>query len=285
MELDPFRTRAHVADFDNLVKEFVAASARTRDKLPMEADVAYGPGDSERLDIFFPAGARENLAVHIFIHGGYWRMFSKQDYSYVAETVTRAGAIAVIVNYAKMPAVRMNVIVDQIRRAERWVADNISSYGGDVDRLTVSGHSGGAHLATFLFQQGATYPKVRAAFLLGGIYDLGPLQSSFLAPEIGITDQEVAAFSPMLHAYDPECRVTVAIGADETPPFHQQAGAFKLLLEQQGLLSSARIIQRANHISSVRDLGRFGTETGGMLTQFIEGVLQPRLEPRITRLG
>ncbi|MBZ9991145.1 hypothetical protein LB572_29020 [Mesorhizobium sp. BH1-1-5] len=40
-------------------------------------------------------------------------MFSRKDYSYVAETVTKAGAIAVILGYAQMPAVRMATIVDQ----------------------------------------------------------------------------------------------------------------------------------------------------------------------------
>ncbi|UXN74064.1 alpha/beta hydrolase fold domain-containing protein [Devosia sp. A8/3-2] len=49
----------------------------------------------------------------MFIHGGYWRAFSKSDYSLVADTVTAAGVIAVIVDYALMPAMRMATLVDQ----------------------------------------------------------------------------------------------------------------------------------------------------------------------------
>ncbi|WP_245457116.1 alpha/beta hydrolase, partial [Mesorhizobium sp. M1A.F.Ca.IN.022.04.1.1] len=111
----------------------------------MIADVAYGAGHAETLDLFFPEGRRDRLPVHIFIHGGYWRMFSKTDYSYVAGPVTKAGAIAVILGYALMPAVRMATIVDQIRRAKRWVDEHIESHGGDPGKLTVSGHSAGAH--------------------------------------------------------------------------------------------------------------------------------------------
>ncbi|MGV8935900.1 MAG: alpha/beta hydrolase [Allorhizobium sp.] len=269
METDPFRIRAHVADFDEIVEGIVAASALTRKTLPMKADIAYGTGVNETLDIFFPSGNREKLPVHMFIHGGYWRMFSKRDYSYLAETVTRAGAIAVIIDYSLMPKVRMNVLVDQVRRATQWVVDNISAYGGDPSRLTVSGHSAGAHLATFLFNEHALLSVVRAALLLGGIYNLKPLQNSFLAPQIGITDAEVAAYSPISHAYDPGCRVIVAVGADETPPFHQQATELAISMERQGLFVSMQTIYAADHMSSVRDLGRADSATGALLTKLV----------------
>ncbi|MDQ0323015.1 arylformamidase [Pararhizobium capsulatum DSM 1112] len=269
MENDPFRIRAHVAEFDAIVEETVASSARTRDRVPMAADVQYGDGPSETIDIFFPEGSRENLPVHMFIHGGYWRMFSKRDYSYVANTVTNAGAIAVIVDYALMPSVRMSVLVDQVRRAKRWVVDTIHTYGGDTSRLTVSGHSAGAHLATFLFNRQEERSGFAAAFLLGGLYDLKPLQKSFLADEIGITDEEVLAFSPMLQTFDRDCRVTVAVGADETPPFHKQASDFVMVLEMQGQAVSKRSIIGANHMSSVRDLGLPTSPTGMLLNEMI----------------
>ncbi|TGU67257.1 alpha/beta hydrolase, partial [Mesorhizobium sp. M1C.F.Ca.ET.144.01.1.1] len=98
-----------------------------------------------------------------------------------ADTVTSAGAIAVIVDYALMPSVRMATIVDQIRRARQWIDDHIASYGGDPDQLTVSGHSAGAHLATMLFGGHSRPSGIKGALLLSGIYDLRPLQESFLA--------------------------------------------------------------------------------------------------------
>ncbi len=269
MENDPFRIRAHVAEFDAIVEEIVASSARTRDSLPMAADVPYGDGPSETVDIFFPEGARENLPVHMFIHGGYWRMFSKRDFSYVANTVTNAGAIAVIVDYALMPSVRMGVLIDQVRRAKRWVVDNISTYGGDPSRLTVSGHSAGAHLATFLFSEQEERSGIAAALLLGGLYDLKPLQRSFLADEIGITDEEVLAFSPMSQSFERDCRVTVAVGAEETPPFHKQANDFVMMLEMQAQAVSKRSIAGGNHMSSVRDLGLSASSTGMLLLETI----------------
>jgi arylformamidase len=269
LENDPFRIRAHVADFDAIVEEIVASSARTRDSLPMAADVRYGDGPSETVDIFFPEGSRENLPIHMFIHGGYWRMFSKRDYSYVANTVTNAGAIAVIVDYALMPSVRMAVLVDQVRRAKRWAVDNIATYGGNPSRLTISGHSAGAHLATFLFNTQEERSGIAAALLLGGIYDLKPLQRSFLADEIGITDEEVLAFSPISKSFDRDCHVTVAVGVEETPPFHKQASDFVMFLEMQSLAVAKRSIAGVNHMSSVRDLGLSTSSTGILLQEMI----------------
>ncbi|CAN7271040.1 alpha/beta hydrolase [Rhizobium sp. LjRoot254] len=269
METDPFRIRAHVADFDEIVSEIVSRSEVTRATLPMVADMAYGTDATETVDLFFPDRPRAGLPVHMFIHGGYWRMFSKRDYSYVADTITRAGAIAVIVDYALMPAVRMADIVGQVRRARRWVADHIAKHGGDPVRLTVSGHSAGAHLSTFLFNEPGIPSGIRAALLLGGLYELKPLQSSFLQPEIGITDREAADFTPMTHRHDPATQVDILVGSDETPPFHDQANAFASLLKEQGLPVSTLSLTGRNHMNSVRDLGLPDSEAGARLTKLI----------------
>lgn len=271
VNLDPFRIRDHVADFDSIVADLVEASARTRESTPMLADVAYGDGPSETLDIFFPSAPREGLPVHMFIHGGYWRMFSKRDYSYVADTVTQAGAIAVIVDYALMPRHRLAFLIDQVRRAKQWVVEHIQNSGGDPTSLTISGHSAGAHLATFLFQEGEN-PGITGSLLLGGLYDLAPLQRSFLQQEIALTDEEVAKFTPLAHRHHPNCSIVLAVGEDETPPFHLQAGAFERRLRDQGVPVSLKVIRQRNHMSSVRDLGLTDSEAGRLLTALIKGV-------------
>jgi arylformamidase len=275
MEKDPFRIRGHVADFDGIVADLVSRSAAARDRLQM-TEAAYGDGPCETVDIFVPRGATGPLPVHMFIHGGYWRMFSKRDYSLVAETITEAGAIAVIVDYALMPSVRMATIVDQMARAKRWVLQNIGAFGGDTTRLTVSGHSAGAQLAATLFRADGAPSGIQAALLLGGLYDLAPLQKSFLPAEIGLTDEEVRCFTPLNQSYDKGTAVSVLVGSRETPPFHDQAGAFAKLLDRQGLDVSYRLIVGRNHMDSVRDLGDSSSLAGIELTKIIVGTSQHR---------
>lgn len=253
--MDLFRTRDHVADFDNYVAEYERRSAETRARLPAKFDVAYGEMPQEKLDLFFPTDERPDRPVHMFIHGGYWRMFSKNDFSFVAETIVAAGAIAVVIDYTLMPAVRLADVVHQVRKARRWVSDNIGAYGGDAAYLTVSGHSAGAHLATFLFDESEMPSPVTGALLLGGIYDLKPLQYSFLQPLIELTDDEVRRFSPLALRFSPKAKATILFGEHETAPFRDQATAFAMRLRDGGSTVSLSALKAADHMSSVRDLG------------------------------
>lgn len=283
MGTDPFRIRDHVADFDVIVSEIVQASERVRKNVPMIADIAYGADPSETVDLFFPAGPREHLPVHMFIHGGYWRMWSKREYSYIAKTITDAGGIAVIVDYSLMPNVRMEVLVKQVIQAKRWVRDHISEYGGDPASITISGHSAGAHLASHLIHHDRPGGKISGALLLGGLYDLRPLKMSFLQAEIALTDDEIERFTPLDHLHDPTCQVVLAVGEQETKPFHAQMETFFDVLRRQGAPASKIVIRGRNHMSSVRDLGIPGTEMGGILSDVLQTGRKRQPSARSTR--
>lgn len=266
---DPFRTRDHVPDFDRHVADYAARSAATRARLPMRTGIAYGPTPAERLDLFFPPPRAATGAVHIFIHGGYWRMFAKEDFSFVAETVTQAGAIAVIVDYALMPAVRMETLIAQLRRACGWVRGHIGEFGGDPAHLTLSGHSAGAHLGALVLADPALAGAINGALLLSGLYDLAPLQGSFLKELIALTDEEVAHYSPLRHAYGPSGRVSLLVGARETAPFHAQSAAFARHLAQAGVDVETATVAQADHMSLVADLGTGGTQAALRLARLL----------------
>ncbi|HEY6632483.1 MAG TPA: alpha/beta hydrolase [Rhizobiaceae bacterium] len=272
LSTDLYRTRDHVPDFDDRVLEYKRLSSRTRRELRMTADVSYGPDPGQRLDLFLPApenaASQSALPVHIFIHGGYWRMFSKEDFSFVARTVVDAGAIAVVLGYDLMPAVRLADVVRQVREAKSWVLDNIHLYGGDPGRLTVSGHSAGAHLAAFLFNEGQPEPP-RGALLLGGVYDLRPLRRSFLQPLIELTDEEVDQFSPIDHRFLPRVNSVILYGERETIPFRAQAGGLAWQLKDAGCDVQLSALAGADHMSSVLDLGFPDREAGSLLTSLI----------------
>lgn len=255
---DLFRTRDHVANFDDYLTRFTERSATSRASLRNELDVAYGEGPDERLDLFFPDAMTRPVAMHLFVHGGYWRMFSKSDYSYVADTITKAGAIAAIMDYSLMPAVRMETIIQQVSRAVDWLKANAAKFGGDAARLSVSGHSAGAHLCAMVLSQGSLGPSSRP-LLLSGIYEIGPLRASFLQPQIGITEEEAERFSPLRLALAPAETARILVGDKETEPFHRQAQHFAKMLK-----TSVEVIS-GNHMSVVLDLGDSETPAGKAL--------------------
>ena len=155
-------------------------------------------------------------------------------------------------------------------RSDGWLR-NIGTFGGDADRFSISGHSAGAHLATFTFCEGTAVPRPASALLLSGVYDLKPLQSSFLQPLIGLTDQEVAEFSPLLLQHETGTHVTVAFGERETDPFKNQGTDFARHLARNGLSVTTHVLQHADHMSAVRDLGIPGSAAGELLLSFICG--------------
>ncbi|MGH6673701.1 MAG: alpha/beta hydrolase [Xanthobacteraceae bacterium] len=79
--------------------------------------------------------------VQIFIHGGAWRNFTKDDYFFVADSLVPYGVHTVLVNFSKLPAARLPDVADQVRRAIKWVHRNAIGFGSDSGRLFVCAQS------------------------------------------------------------------------------------------------------------------------------------------------
>lgn len=143
-----YDNRARYADHDVYFRNWEAANQAARGMPNLRANISYGPGPEETLDIF-PAG-ESPAPVHVFIHGGYWQQRTKDDFSFVAQGLVPLRAHTVVINYALAPQVTMDEIVRQNRAALAWIWRNAPDFGGDPDRIFVSGHSAGGHLAAMV---------------------------------------------------------------------------------------------------------------------------------------
>jgi arylformamidase len=239
--------------------------------------VAYGEGADEKLDLYFPA---QDIAggppqpIHLFVHGGYWRSFSKEDYAFVADAITASGAIAALVGYSLLPGARMDVLVAQVRRAAVWLADHAAEFGGDPHAISVSGHSAGAHLASLLVSYGpherpGPGAAIRSALLVSGVYDLAPIARSALQAELRLTDEEVARWSPLAGTPMRGTEVALLVGSAETAPFHEQGVAFSDYLNRAGLATELSTMAGEDHMTIVRELGRPGSAVAGHLARTI----------------
>lgn len=256
---DPYRIRSFVPDFDAISAEIAARSRAQAARSMMWVGSPYGTGPRERMDILLPPNLLNGAPIHMFVHGGYWRSGDKADYTCVAAPVLAAGGIAAIVEYDLMPGTRLPVLVDQIRRAAAWLAAQAAGLGADPTRLTVSGHSAGAHLASYLAATGpadSAPPKTLVAglLLLSGIYDLSDIPGSFLKDEARMTPAEAVAWSPLASRQHHGSRRIVALGADETPPFHAQAAQLHRRFMATGIDSDLLLLPGLNHMNVVLDL-------------------------------
>ena len=135
-----------VSDFMHYARQYADGSAAARGTLEARLGVRYGPTVDEYLDIF-PA-SRPGAPILVFLHGGYWRILSARDFSFVASGPVAAGVTVAVVNYALCPAVTLDEIVRQTRAVIVWLWRHAREHSGDPENIHVCGHSaGGQELA------------------------------------------------------------------------------------------------------------------------------------------
>ena len=105
-----------------------AESARVRASARSRLDVAYGPHAREKIDVF--QAEKPGGPVLAFIHGGYWKQRSKDEFAWMAPAFTAHGINLANIGYPLCPEVRIGDIVASCRKAmalrprtaSRWVS-------------------------------------------------------------------------------------------------------------------------------------------------------------------
>ena len=262
-----YDNRAKVPEFPQYLERYRAASLAARQRFAASAqlDVPVGPTPIERIDIF-PAAVAGPAPVLVFLHGGYWLMLDKADFSYVANGFVPQGIITVVVNYALIPSVRMGELVRQCRQAVAWVLANAASFGGDPERVCVAGHSAGGHLTAMVGTTdwaGFTAPllpepvsaRPLTGFSISGLHDLVPISRCYLQQSLQLSPDEVAANSPMNLAAPRTGKWTALVGAKEGPEYHRQSTELAQRWTAAGNPAvSARIVDGHDHFSIVMAL-------------------------------
>lgn len=228
-----YNNRALVPDHALYLERWERDAARVRAEVPCWCNLPYGPGPMERLDVF--PSAEPDAPVLVFIHGGYWRTFDKDQFSFIAPPFTQAGACVVMVNYALCPGtpeqpVAIPLIARQMEKAMAWVWRHIGRHGGDRRRITAIGHSAGGHLAALLLASpwpllANDLPQglVRNAMSISGVHDLTPLMyTPFLQADLQLTDQQVLRMSPALLPAPEQGLLYTAVGDKESEEFVRQ---------------------------------------------------------------
>ena len=123
-------------------------------------DIAYGPHERHKLDVFAPAARRERaMPVVLFVPGGGYVGGAKSRpgvpfYQNVGVFFARNGVVGVTMNYRLAPKAPWPAGGEDVAAALKWVRQNISTFGGDPERIFVYGQSaGGTHAAHYAFDE------------------------------------------------------------------------------------------------------------------------------------
>lgn len=138
-------------------------------KVSIARDIRYAEAKRNLLDVYVPqAEAVEGgRPVVMFVHGGIWASGSKEVFAHVGACLANHGVLAIVIQYTLFPEVLAWQQVREVSRALSWVLDNAVHYGGNPGRVTLMGHSAGAHLAALVlwerFKAGQQLQQRRAA--------------------------------------------------------------------------------------------------------------------------
>lgn len=258
-ELDrQYNARASVPDWQVYLQAYQDGSRQARNTLTCDTGVPYGPHLDETLDVF--PGARPDSPVFMFIHGGYWRALSKDDSSFMAPALHQAGATVVVVNYALAPAVSLEVIVQQCRRALAWVYRHIQGYNGNPSRIHVCGHSAGGHLAGMLLAPGwhelfgVPHTVVHSVSSISGLFDLRPLVHTHINEWLGLDAHSARTFSPLFLRPVAPCPAVLAWGALESAEFRRQSRLYANALRNADAPVTLLEVPGTNHFSVLQQL-------------------------------
>lgn len=115
-------------------------------------DVAYDPSHPAlRLDVWRPAArAAEPRPAVMYVHGGGFRILSKDTHWVMALAFARRGYVVFNVDYRLAPEHPFPAALDDLASAYAWVVAHASDHGADAQRLVLAGESAGANLVTAL---------------------------------------------------------------------------------------------------------------------------------------
>jgi len=264
-----YNNQQRIARFAEHVAGWKAGSERARAELKGFFDVAFGPSPAETVDVFVPDQPGGPAPVHVFYHGGYWRAFEARDFSFVARPFVEAGAVAVIVNYALLPTVRMGELVRQCRAALAWVERNIAPYGGDPRQIHISGHSAGGHLVAQVLardpDQAFALPDVKSAVAISGVYDLEPMRLCFLQETLQLTPEEVRRYGAVLNPPAVKAPLAVIYGGEESEEFARQADAFAAASRRRGIECPLQAMPERHHMSILTAATEKGSDVARVL--------------------
>ena len=249
-----FNPRAAVGDeaVEIHLGEYLAEAEAAREKWPGSYDIAYGSGPREALDLHRPASGG-NGALFMFIHGGYWRRFSKADHSFAVGGFIERGVTVANVDYALCPDVTLDEIVAEMRACLAFVHAHAEEWGCDPARLFVGGHSAGAHLTAMLLGDPASASMIAGAHCMSGIYETPVVRRISVNEEVRL-DEAMAARNDVFAS--PPARpvpMVVSVGGEEPAGWQAQSAGYADIAEAAGCAVERVSVPDTNHFSMLFD--------------------------------
>lgn len=250
---DAYDQSVYAPNLRQITGRYVTNSEEARKRLGAPKRLSYGATPIEGADLY--ATGKPNAPIQVFIHGGAWHAGMAKDYAYAAEMFVGAGAHYIALDFNNVLETKGDLMpmAQQVRSAVAWIAKNAASFGGDPNRIYVSGHSSGGHLAGVVlvtdWRKDFNLPAdtVKGVVSCSGMYDLKPVRLSARSSYVKFTDEVEQALSAQRHLDKINAPVTLVYGTLETPEFQRQSRDFAAAVKAGGKPVQLVVAQGYNH--------------------------------------
>jgi arylformamidase len=249
------------------IADWTARSKALADKVRTKRDLRYGEAPRNRID-FYPSG-KANAPTFVFIHGGYWQMSDKENYGFVGAGSLAHGINVALIEYTLAPAIKMDGIVAEVKRAVAWIVAHLGDLGAARDGVYVGGHSAGGHLTAAVVSE----PGVKAAIPISGLFDLEPIRLCYLNDAVRMDEAEARRNSPLLSLPATAPPIVVSVGEDELSELRRQSADYYAAWTTKGLKGRYLPLAGHEHFSILEELA----SPDGKLTQALRDLIAGRV--------
>lgn len=257
---DAYSQFIYAPNIGQVIDRWESNSELVRSRIGQPLKFSYGDLPAESLDVY-PA-SDPGAPVHIFIHGGAWQQGTAEGYGFPAELFVNAGVHYVVPDFSWIQDVGDSLypMVDQLRQAVAWVYHNAEQFGGDSDRITLSGHSSGGHLAGVMlttdWENDVDLPVdvIKGGLCCSGMFDLKPVRLSSRGDYVAFTDAMEHDMSSIRHIDKLHAPLIVAYGSYETPEFKRQSIEFAEAVAKAGKPVELIVAENYNHFEVIETL-------------------------------
>jgi triacylglycerol lipase len=237
-------------------------------------DLACGPHERHRLDIFLPDTSSLRPAI-LYVHGGGFTAGDKGApgapfYNNVGAWACNQGWVGITMNYRLAPMFQWPSGADDIERALDWLVAHAENLGIDFRRILLCGQSAGAaHVAGYVVRPRARQ-VLAGAIMVSGLYDLVNNETSPMEIAYYGSDRaryEEASTLQALAKRPVPCLYTVS----ELDPskFQRQAAALvKAHLQADGFWPRLAYLAGHNHLSPMQLIGTRDDAAGPLVAEF-----------------
>ncbi len=177
-------------------------------------NISYGKNAANVFDLYLPDKRNADTRIIILIHGGGWNAGDKNELGFLAKGLKERGFAVANINYRLSPQSTDNYTMqlDDISAVQKYLNEKANMYTYNSQKMYITGHSAGAHLAlSFAYTRNAT-GQIKAAggmasptdLVAGATANFGIVGATTITPYLGapLSDATRAMYenaSPIYH--------------------------------------------------------------------------------------